>query len=85
MNRACRRRVSTALLIGDLQRLPNAAEPETRYDLIDRTGVRRTQLVLRPNEHILGFGTASVYVIETDHDGIQWLRRHPYVAPSSRP
>lgn len=68
-----------------IKRLPSASVPETRYDLIDKTGVRRSQLVLRSNEHILGFGAASVYVIETDDDGIQRLRRHPYTAATVRP
>jgi len=68
-----------------IKRLPSASEPETRYDLIDKTGVRRSQLVLRPNEHILGFGAASVYVIETDDDGIQRLQRHPYTVAPVRP
>jgi hypothetical protein len=68
-----------------IPRLANSAQPEARYDVVDRTGARHAQLVLRPNEHILGFGARSVYVIETDRDGIQWLRRHPYVASSIRP
>lgn len=68
-----------------IRRLASASQPETRYDLVDRTGVRRSQLVLGTNEHILGFGASSVYVIETDDDGIQRLRRHPYSATSIRP
>jgi hypothetical protein len=68
-----------------VKRLPSASSPETRYDVIDKTGVRRSQLVLRPREHILGFGAASVYVIETDEDGIQRVRRHPYSAAPVRP
>jgi hypothetical protein len=68
-----------------IRRLPSAVETDTRYDLIDRTGIRRGQLVLKRNEHILGFGAASVYVIETDNDGIQRLRRHPYTASAIRP
>lgn len=67
-----------------VQRLPTLSEPGTRYDIIDRAGNRRAQLVLSSNEHILGFGARSVYVIETDHDGIQRLRRHAWV-PSTRP
>lgn len=67
-----------------VRRLPTLAEPGTRYDVIDRSGNRRTQLVLAANEHILGFGVGSVYVVETDGDGIQRLRRHPWSA-SPRP
>ena len=68
-----------------IRRLASASQPETRYDVVDRTGVRRAQLVLRPNEHILGFGATSVYVVETDDDGIQHLRRHPYGAIAIKP
>ena len=60
-----------------VKRLPTLAEPGTRYDVIDRAGNRRTQLVLPANEHVLGFGTNSLYVVVTDDDGIQRLRRHP--------
>lgn len=67
-----------------VRRLPTLAEPGTRYDVIDRTGNRRTQLVLPSNEHILGFGAQSIYVVETDTDGIQRLRRHP-LSTSLRP
>jgi hypothetical protein len=67
-----------------IRRLPTRAEPGIRYDVIDRTGGRRMQLVLPENQHILGFGAASAYVIETDDDGIQRLRRHPWLT-SLRP
>ena len=67
-----------------VKRLPTLAEPGTRYDVIDRAGNRLTQLVFAANEHILGFGARSVYVVETDDDGIQRLRRHP-LYPSLRP
>jgi hypothetical protein len=67
-----------------VKRLPTRAEPGTRYDAIDRTGKLRGQLVLGNNEHILGFGARSVYVVETDSDGIQRLRRHPWLT-SLRP
>ncbi len=67
-----------------VKRLPTLAEPGTRYDVIDRTSARRAQLVLPANQHILGFGAASVYVVATDDDGIQRLQRHPW-STSPRP
>ena len=67
-----------------VNRLPTLAESGTRYDVIDRAGNRVTQVVLSAKEHILGFGTRSVYVVATDNDGIQRLRRHPWLA-SQRP
>lgn len=60
-----------------VKRLPTLAEPGTRYDVIDRAGNRVTQIALPANEQILGFGARSVYVVVTDDDGIQRLRRHP--------
>ena len=60
-----------------VKRLPTLAEPGTRYDVIDRAGNRVTQLIVPANENILGFGTRSVYVVVTDGDGVQRLRRHP--------
>jgi hypothetical protein len=60
-----------------VKRLPTLAEPGTRYDVIDRAGNRVSQIVLPANEHILGFGAKSVYVVVTEDDGIQRLRRHP--------
>ena len=68
-----------------IKRLRSAVDNDQRYDLIDKSGVRRGQLSLRPNEAIIGFGATSVYVIETDDDGIQRLRRHPYTATAIRP
>lgn len=67
-----------------LKRLPTLVEPGTRYDVIDRAGNRRAQAVLAANEHILGVGASSLYVVETDGDGLQRLRRHP-LYPSLRP
>ena len=61
-----------------VRRLPSAAQPDTRYDIVDRTGSLKRQLMLPANQHILGFGVASVYVIETDDDGIQRLQRHSW-------
>lgn len=61
-----------------VRRIPSADQPETRYDVIDRRGALQGQLVLPPDQHILGFGAQSVYVITTDDDGIQRLARHPW-------
>jgi hypothetical protein len=67
-----------------VRRTPTAAYPGTRYDVIDRRGVLTLQVVLRENEHIVGFGRRSVYVVETDDDGIQRLRRHAWPSPTPR-
>jgi hypothetical protein len=61
-----------------ISRMPTADHPETRYDIVNRRGVLDGQLAMRPNESIVGFGSASVYIAVTDVDGIQRLRRHPW-------
>jgi hypothetical protein len=58
--------------------LQTRAEPALRYDVVDRSGTARRQIVLARNQHILGFGASSIYVVETDNDGIQRLQRHPW-------
>jgi hypothetical protein len=63
-----------------IKRLPTRAEAATRYDVIDRTGGRRAQILLAANQRILGVGASSVYVIETDNDGIQRVSRHPWTS-----
>lgn len=61
-----------------IRRIPSADQPETRYDMVDRRGALRGQLVLPPNQQLHGFGAQSVYVVTTDDDGIQRLTRHPW-------
>ncbi len=59
-------------------RFPQEGETGNRYDIIDRAGklVGRLQLDLR--QQIVGFGRGSVYLSETDDDGLQRLTRHPW-------
>jgi len=61
-----------------VRRMPTASAPETRYDLVDRRGALDGQLALKQNERVLGFGGRSVYVVATDDDGVERLRRHPW-------
>ena len=64
-----------ALLV---KRSSSARHEETLYDVIDRRGARVGQLPLPKNERIVGFGLRTVFVVVTDSDGIQRLRRHPW-------
>ena len=50
----------------------------TNYDLFDRTGSRIGTLAMHDSERVVGFGPRSVYVVSTDGDGFQHLRRHPW-------
>lgn len=52
--------------------------PETRYDVIDRGGRLERQIVMKPNERILGVGVRSVYIGVTDDDGVLRVERHPW-------
>ena len=61
-----------------VERLPEGDRAETRYDLIDRKGIRVGELVVERNQRVLGFGAASIYVAETDADGLQRLSQHPW-------
>jgi hypothetical protein len=51
-------------------------EPDTRYDVFDRTGQRIGQLALPDSERVVGFGPRSIYISVRDEDGFHRLRRH---------
>jgi hypothetical protein len=53
-------------------------EPDTRYDVFDRSGQRFAQLTLPDSERVVGFGPRSIYVSVRDEDGFHRLRRHPW-------
>jgi hypothetical protein len=61
-----------------IQRMLSAAMPEQRYDVVARDGRLVGQLVLGPDERMLGFGVKHVYVVVSDENGIERLRRHPW-------
>lgn len=61
-----------------VQRAFNPRDARLFYDFIDRAGKRTGRLALKPNERIVGFGQRSVYVVATDDDDLEWLRRHPW-------
>ena len=50
----------------------------TEYDIVDRRGRLTRTLRLPENERVVGFGRSVVYVVSTDADGIERLRRHPW-------
>jgi len=61
-----------------LARTPSASQQRLRYLVINRHGGIDGELRLGMREKILGFGERSVYVVATDEDDIQRLRRHPW-------
>jgi hypothetical protein len=61
-----------------VRRTRSAGHEETRYLVIDRQGRLEGEVTLPTNQHVVGFGTRTVYVVETDDDDIQRIRRHPW-------
>jgi hypothetical protein len=59
-----------------IRRAPSIREPGTDYDVVDRAGRLARRVKLAPKEVIAGFGKSSVYVLATDDDGIQRVRRY---------
>lgn len=58
-----------------VRRAPTRSRPVTQYDEIDRMARQTATFVLSPNQHLVGFGMRSVYVVSVDDDGIQRLGR----------
>jgi hypothetical protein len=59
-----------------VRRLNSADRPENTYDIVNRRGRLESRLVLPGNETILSVTSRAAYVLETDEDGAQWIRRH---------
>jgi hypothetical protein len=63
-----------------IRRSPSVDHPESAYDIVDRKGSLNARLILQGNESILGVTSRHFYVLETNEDGGQWIRRHPWPA-----
>jgi hypothetical protein len=61
-----------------VRRQPTATAPEQRYDVIDRSSTVVAQVVLGRNEAMIAAGKAHLYVVATDDDGIQRIRRYDW-------
>jgi hypothetical protein len=59
-----------------IRRAPSLRAPATDYDVIDRSGRLAGRLHIPANETVVGFGRASVYVVRTDDDDLQHLKRY---------
>lgn len=59
-------------------RTPSAELAGTRYLVVNRRGELDGELALAAAERIVGFGKSSVFVVVTDADDIQHLRRHAW-------
>jgi hypothetical protein len=49
-----------------IRRTPDATRPGTLYDVVDRAGALAGRIALDADEHLVGFGRRSAYVVETD-------------------
>lgn len=65
-----------------LRRQPSADLPGVAYYVVDRRGRLLGVIELKANERIIGAGAKSLYVVESDNDDLQYIRRHPW--PSVR-
>lgn len=61
-----------------IERLPTAAMPGRRYDIIDRRGNLASQLTLAANQRIVGVSATYLYVTTTDENDLQRLERRPW-------
>jgi hypothetical protein len=52
-----------------------AGDAVPRFDVFDSVGVRRYAVTLPAGSRIIGFGKQAVYVVRTDADDLQYLRR----------
>jgi hypothetical protein len=63
---------------GDLwiRRTPVAGRAENVFDVVNRRGALTARLTLPESERVVGVSRSAVYVVLTDADGIQLLRRY---------
>ncbi len=63
-----------------IRRTPTIEAPETRYDVVDRTGTLRGTIRMPEGGTIVGFGRESLYVVQKDEMDLLTLSRHPWPA-----
>lgn len=51
---------------------------ERRVDIVDRTGRLERVLFIPPDEHLLGFGPGSIYILSENELGLQEIREHAW-------
>ncbi len=61
-----------------IRRTPSADGERPRLDLVDRRSVLVRQLTLQRGESLLGFGKDAAYIVVTDDDDVQRVRRHEW-------
>lgn len=61
-----------------IRRTPTTESPETRYDVVDRSGTLRGTIRMPEGGTIVGFGRVSLYVVQKDEMDLLTLGRHPW-------
>ena len=63
-----------------IRRTPTTNAPETRYDVVDRSGALRGAILMPEGGTIVGFGRESLYAVQKDEMDLLTLSRHPWPA-----
>lgn len=66
-----------------IRRTPLGALNLPRFDVVDRSGRRRSTFTLDANERLVGVGDRGVYVASKDSDDVEWLRQYPPLTSGS--
>ena len=61
-----------------VRRAASTRSRDVSYDIVDRAGRLVAILNIPVRDRLLAFGSRSVYVLETDEDQVQTLRRHSW-------
>jgi hypothetical protein len=61
-----------------VERVPTGLPAAATYDIVDRSGHRVAVIRMGVHQRIVGFGTRSVFTVDTDQDGLQSLKRHEW-------
>lgn len=61
-----------------IRRQPSADHPGVAYYAVDRRSRLLGVIELKSNERIVSAGTRWLYVVETDADDLNYIRRHPW-------
>jgi hypothetical protein len=67
-----------------IQRAPTSRRRAYSYDVVNRKGRLTARVDLQESERIIGFGVRTAYVLESDSNGIEWIRRHRWSVGRAR-
>lgn len=56
-------------------------DSERRIDIVDRAGRLEHIVLIGPDEHVVGFGPGSIYILSENELGLQEIREHAWPPP----